>query len=472
MEKRRSGILQPVSSLPGTLGIGDFGKTAYEWVDALAEAKVSLWQILPLNPVGYGNSPYQPYSSFAGDEIYISIEDLYEDLGLSYRQENVICASVNYEQVRARKNAYLEKAYEHFTINNAYREFEEKAFWLDDYARFRALKKKNHHRWWIEWTEEEVSQEAIDYEKFLQYVFYQQWMKLKRYANEKGVFVIGDIPIYVGHDSSDVYFYRKYFILNEKGHPREVAGVPPDNFSEDGQLWGNPLYDWDALKQDDYRFWVDRLTWNQELFDVIRIDHFRAFDTYWAVPFGEKTARNGEWRLGPAYDFFDAIFRQIPDLKLIVEDLGDLRPEVLTLRDHYNFMGMKIIQFALKEHEIKECLEMPENFVAYPGTHDNKTLLGILESEHTDESKAIIRHHMPRLGQDLCEQILYHTMALNARWSIIPLQDLMKLDDRARINTPATLGSPNWEWKLKRYDQQFAEGMALMKKMVQVSNRK
>ncbi len=471
MDKRRSGVLLPVSSLPGTYGIGDFGKSAYEWVDSLEDSMTSLWQILPLNPVGYGNSPYQPYSSFAGDEIYISIEDLYKELNIELKNEYYQSNMVDYEAVRDRKESLLKKAFEKFEKNDEYDDFEKLAFWLDDYAEFKALKRLNNNEWWIHWEDTNLNEEMLDYEKFVQFVFYKQWMKLKNYANKKGVMIVGDIPIYVGHDSSDVYFNRDYFILDEKGHPKEVAGVPPDAFSDEGQLWGNPLYDWDKLKEDDYKFWIDRLNWNQILFDVIRVDHFRAFDTYWAVDANEKTAKNGEWRLGPAYDFFDEIFKQIPDLKMIVEDLGDLRPEVLELRDHYNFMGMIIVQFKLKEHEIKECFEMDENFVVYTGTHDNSTIKGILENEHNVASKELIQRLMPKLGKDIYEQIMYHSMALNARWVILPLQDLMKLDDSSRINRPATLGSPNWEWKLDSYDDEYEKAIDLMYKMNLVTNR-
>lgn len=468
--KREAGILMPISSLPGTLGIGDFGKTAYEWVDMMDKSGAGLWQILPLNPLGYGNSPYQTYSSFAGDEIYISIEKLFLEMNIPFKKEVWESNFVDYEAVRKRKLGLLKIAYEHFKPNQEYESFLNYAFWLEDYVAFIALKRQNDYRSWLDWENLDLDDEQLNFERFIQYIFFKQWMDLKSYANEKSIQIVGDLPIYVGHDSSDVYHNREFFYLDGKNHPSQVAGVPPDNFSEDGQLWGNPLYKWDKLKADNYSYWVDKLRWNQILFDVIRLDHFRAFDTYWAIPGGSETAKIGEWRLGPAHDFFNVMFEEIENLNIVVEDLGDLRPEVLALRDDFNFKGMKIIQFLLKDHELIENMHMSENFIAYTGTHDNKTMAGHLEEDISEDRQAALMSRLPHYGETLVERICFYTMSLNASWAILPLQDLLSLDNKARINTPATLGSPNWEWKLNDFDAVY-QAMRDFATMVSVTNR-
>ncbi len=470
--ERRAGVLMPVSSFPGTLGIGDLGADAYSFIDGLETTGTTIWQLLPLNPVGYGNSPYQTYSAFAGDEIYISIEDLYKDLNLEFTHDAVVGKQVDYEATRALKNTYLKKAFEAFSPNAEYEAFLEQAFWLDEYAEFISLKEKNGFKSWLEWTEFEVEDKAKDYHKFLQYVFFKQWLALKEYANKKNILVVGDIPIYLGHDSADVYFNQKEYYLDKDGRPTLVAGVPPDFFSEDGQLWGNPIYKWDEMAKNDYAFWVDRFKWNQLAYDVIRLDHFRAFDTYWVIDGKSETAANGEWLIGPRNHFFDAMYKHIPNLQLVVEDLGDLRPEVLELRDDYNLMGMTIIQFHLKPHEVESSLKEAKNLLAYTGTHDNKTLLGRLEELSADEQlelSEILKSH--GFNEELLwQQIIHHTMALNCNWAILPYQDLIGMENDARINEPGTVGSPNWEWKLDSYETLDA-AMAQLKTLVQATNR-
>lgn len=451
---RLAGILMPLSSLPGTMGIGDLGHDAYKWIDSMEKSKTSLWQILPLNPVGYGNSPYQTYSAFAGDEIYISIEGLYSYLNLEIKDDKVVSENVDYDTVRELKTVYLRAAFEVFEENETYHEFVSQATWLEEYAKFMSLRKSNGYTAWVEWTNFEIDEKELAYQKFLQFVFMQQWQSLKDYANKKGIKIVGDIPIYLGHDSAEVYFKRDQFLLDMDGRPTLVAGVPPDYFSEDGQLWGNPIYNWDFMAQDDYSFWVDRLKWNQKLFDVIRIDHFRAFDTYWAIDGKSNTAKDGEWVLGPSNHFFDAMYRQIENLELVVEDLGDLRPEVLQLRDDYNLMGMQIIQFALKPEEMKRDLTMKSNMLVYTGTHDNETLGGWSEN-HPIQDQERIRKDLIEMGFDhesIIDQICHYALSLNADWAILPLQDIMGLSGATRINSPGTIGSPNWEWKLSSFD--------------------
>lgn len=452
-ELRRSGVLMPVSSLPGTLGIGDFGKDAYLWIDALSKSSASLWQILPLNPVGYGNSPYQTYSAFAGDEIYISIEGLYNALDLEFDAEPHISKQVNYAAVREYKTAKLKHAFLYFKKNEAYTKFLSEAYWLEDYVLFLTRKKANDMKSWTEWTVFEVSEEALEYERFVQFVFMHQWMALKTYANEQGVLIVGDIPIYLGHDSAEVFNHQDQFYLNVDGTPSLVAGVPPDFFSTEGQLWGNPLYRWDVMKEDKYQFWVERLSWNQTLFDIIRVDHFRAFDTYWAIQGDALSAKQGEWLIGPRNDFFDAMYAQITDLKLVVEDLGDLRPEVLELRDDYNLMGMKIVEFALNKHDLDKDHLLDTNLLAYTGTHDNQTIAGWLE-ELGETGRRELESNLSQMGfteNNLWEKIAHYTLSLPCNWVILPLQDILGLDNEARINTPASIGSPNWEWKLKDF---------------------
>lgn len=453
--KRLAGILMPLSSLPGSVGIGDLGNDAYKWVDYLKTSKAKLWQLLPLNPVGYGNSPYQTYSAFAGDEIYISIEKLYESLNLEFIGDDIKTSSVNYDTVREFKNLYLRKAFEHFEESDDYVKFTEDASsWLNEYASFMALRKRNGYTAWVEWQHHTPESYEIAYHKFLQYVFMKQWTELKTYANEQGIKIVGDIPIYLGHDSAEVYYKRDQFHLDQDGRPTLVAGVPPDYFSEDGQLWGNPIYNWEVMAATDYSFWVDRFKWNQKLFDVIRIDHFRAFDTYWVIDGNATSAKYGEWRLGPAHDFFNSMYRQIEDLDLVVEDLGDLRPEVLQLRDDFNLMGMQIIQFALKPEEMKRDETMSENILVYTGTHDNETLGGWAENHNMDDQNRIAQVLIDKGIEDasLIDKICHYTLSLNANWAILPIQDILNLDGNTRINRPGTIGSPNWEWKLSSFE--------------------
>lgn len=472
MTDRHAGLLLPVSSLPGVMGIGDFGKGAYEFINKLSRTGASIWQILPLNPVGYGNSPYQTYSSFAGDEIYISIEMLYEDLGLDYSFNPLVSSSTDYDKARLLKREYLEKAYPHFKKNDAYKVFVKRAHWLKEYAEFMALRRANDYTAWTDWTIFNADKKEIEFEYFIQYIFYTQWMELKGYANALNIKVMGDIPIYLGHDSHEVYFNKEIFHLDKDGRPTLVAGVPPDYFSAEGQLWGNPIYDWDKLKETDYKFWVERLSWNQHLFDTIRIDHFRAFDTYWVIPAEEETAINGEWRIGPRNDFFDSIYEQIDDLDLVVEDLGDLRPEVLELRDDYDLMGMQIIQFALKPEEIKRDIDMPENILAYTGTHDNQPVGGAV-ADMSFIKKLQVRRDLRKRGikdHNLIDRINHYALSLNANIVILPAQDIMRLGKETTMNSPGTVGSPNWEWKLKHLND-LDEGLRRFKSWIQDTNR-
>ncbi len=482
---REAGMLLPLSSLPSGHGIGDMGRYGYELIDLLEKSGFHIWQILPLNPVGYGNSPYQPYSSFAGDEIYISLDELYLE-GLLKKEppkfmEHSSC--VDYEKVRTFKGLYLKKAFEHFIPAKDYEDFAAQE-WVYLYAVFLTLKKQNHLRCWNEWSLEQKEwikdkkydisaySNEIKYEMFVQYEFYKQWMKLKDYANIHGIKIMGDIPFYVGIDSLDVWINQKCFLLDSDGKPVFIAGVPPDYFSETGQRWGNPIYDWEYLKETNYSFWIDRIAYNSKLFDYIRIDHFRAFDTYWMIPSTCDTAIEGNWIEAPGYEVFDLIKEKFPRLEIIAEDLGNLRKEVHVLKNHYHLKGMKIVQFTFDPKENNNDFEDVRNMVIYTGSHDNQTIRGWYASQ-VKETRAAIRKALKKLGykdQTISRRFLKMAFDSIADIAIVPMQDLIDLGDEGRINTPGTLGSPNWEWKLKSFDE-FKQEIDSIKEMIQNSNR-
>ncbi len=465
MEK--AGILWPLASLNGNHGIGDFGKASYDFIDISKKAGFDMWQILPLNPLGYGNSPYQPYSSYAGDEVYISLDMLYEDGLLDekvapLKQED----RIDYNFVRDFKGKYLKKAYEKFKEKGldkteAYKEFLKFDF-VYDYAVFISFKKDNDLIAWNEWPKEQKSwiidrkldlspyEEQIGYEIFVQYIFYVQWMKLKAYANKNGLKIIGDIPFYVGLDSLDVWQNQKYFEITEEGKPILIAGVPPDAFSDLGQRWGNPIYKWDELEKDDFKFWIDRLAYNAKLYDIVRLDHFRAFDTYWQIDAKNDTAVEGEWIYAPGFKLFDKITEELKDVEFIAEDLGTMMPGVYKLRDHYDLKGMVIIQENLRPWE-DHLVEARENSVAYPGTHDNKTLFQWY-GELSEEQKESIVKYFRGLGidnGDLAIDFFDYSMGLPSEYVIVSLGDILGFGEEARINEPSTLNDKNWSFKLK-----------------------
>ncbi len=463
---KEAGILMPVSALPGRHGIGDFGSSSYEFVDQIAQAGLKIWQILPLGPLGYGNSPYQPYSSFAGDELYISLDRLWQEglLGKTPSFEK-FSTSVDYQAVREFKSDWLKKAYRKFRPNEEYEAFV-KQEWVRSYAIYLTFKKANELRSWLEWPkkqkeywkkpfdlEEAGFEESVQYEMFVQYEFYHQWMTLKAYANQKGVQIMGDIPFYVGIDSLDVWANQDCFLLDKAGNPKWIAGVPPDYFSETGQRWGNPIYNWKHLKETGFEFWISRLAYTAKLFDIIRIDHFRAFDTYWRIPSSCPTAIEGKWMLAPGYEFFDTLFERYPDIHIIVEDLGDLRPKVHKLRDHYNFMGMKVLQFTFDPLETNNDFPDRENMILYTGTHDNQTVMGWYRSQKPKFRRATLQQ-LREAGLEegkVSDRFIQMSLASIANIVVVPMWDFLGLDDSARVNTPGTLGSPNWEWRMKSF---------------------
>ena len=467
---RETGILMPVSSLPSRTGVGELGRETKDFLDYLKEAGVKIWQILPLNPVGYGNSPYQPYSSCAGDEIYISLETLYEqgllkDLPPAFLEKET---HVRYDQVRAWKESYLREAFSRFEETDDYKTFAQQS-WVLEYGMFRALKEKNENRCWNEWDTAdktwpeakkevplEIAHEAA-YQMFLQYIFFCQWMEIKKTANENGIQIMGDVPFYVGVDSVDVWAGKDNFLLDTDGRPIFIAGVPPDYFSATGQRWGNPIYDWDYLKKNDYQFWLDRIGYSSRLFDMIRIDHFRAFDTFWKIPATCPTAIEGEWIEAPGYEVLDMLTEKLPDVELIAEDLGDLRPEVLTLKEHYHLKGMKVLEFVLDTSGkyAVDSFSDEENMIVYTGTHDNSTLMEWYQ-ELSVPSRRKIRRFLKRQGiknGSVQDRLLEYTWRSKAEYAIVPLSDILGMGKEARLNTPGTVGSPNWEWRMPDGDR-------------------
>lgn len=477
--KRQAGVLMPLASLPSRFGIGDFGKASYEFADILHEMGASIWQILPLNPLGYGNSPYQPYSSFAGDPLYISLEKLWEDGLLTEEPEpfGEDSDSIDYQGARVHKEPYLRQAFTRFVPDETYEEFASQE-WVYQYAVFITLKNKNNGVCWLDWEEADKNwiqeqeadfpgelEEEIQYQMFLQYTFFCQWMELKSYVNGLGIRIMGDVPFYVGLDSLDVWANAKNFLLDENFRPTYIAGVPPDYFSPTGQRWGNPIYDWDYMKKTDYRFWTERIGYNKALFDIVRIDHFRAFDTFWKIPADCPTAMDGEWVEAPGYEVFDQLLKLYPEIEIVIEDLGMLRPEVGVLRDHYGFKGMKIYQFSLDPKEENNDFPDRENLILYTGTHDNQTIKGWYLAQEEEVQEGVDRIlkkkgcREPKLAHRFAEAVMQSV----AQLSVITVQDILDLGDEARINTPGTVGSPNWEWRISGLEDLKKEISAIRK---------
>lgn len=460
----------PVFSLPSKHGVGDLGAQAREWIGLLSKNGIKIWQILPLNPVGYGNSPYQPYSSMAGDELYISLEALFdqgllrtEPKGFMERTERVV-----YDKVRAYKEPFLREAFASFSENEDYKAFISQP-WVKNYGVFRAFKSANENRCWNEWPDEQKNwpkdpqslppqlEAQARYHMFLQYIFFTQWQAVKDYANAQGIKIMGDIPFYVGIDSVDVWASKENFLLDENGFPVFIAGVPPDYFSATGQRWGNPIYDWDYMKGHNYEFWIERIGYNKKLFDIIRIDHFRAFDTYWKIPAACPTAMEGEWIEAPGYEVLDTIFEKLPGVSLVAEDLGMLRPQVHTLKNHYHLKGMKIVVFSLDTSGkyAKDIEPEQENMIIYTGTHDNDT---VMEWYHnlSAASQRKLRRYLKRQGikqGSICRRLITYTLQSCPEIAIISMPDVLGLNAAGHINTPGTVGSPNWEWHMPDFDK-------------------
>ena len=444
MIKKNVGILLPISALPGNHGIGDFSIFAYQFIDWLKEHHYHYWQILPLNPVGPGNSPYMTLCSEAIDIRYISLQDLVDE-GLLKKVPDFKPRTtyVKYNEVLAFKDKYLRKAFKKSTYN--LRRFKKENPWSVEYGKYLILKRINDNRPWNEWWIKEVPENElneIDYHVWCQYVAAKQWNKIFKYASSNNVQLIADCPFYVGLDSVDCYLNKDEFLFDENDRPTVVSGCPPDAFSDDGQLWGTPIYNFEKMKENGYRFLVNRISFLASHCHYLRLDHFRAFDTYCVIPAEDDNARRGRWLVGPRYDFFDTLFREHPNIKIIAEDLGEMFDSVIELRDHYNLPGMRVYEFC-----IFDDLPISDKFVVYPGTHDNQTLYGWYKS--LGEWHIDFLNRKFNYPKNLYNAIFDYIWNVESFITIFQLQDLLKLDDRARINSPGTIGEPNWCFKLK-----------------------
>lgn len=468
---RASGIILHITSLPSPHGVGTLGREAREFADFLRKAGQKYWQILPLGPTGYGDSPYQTDSAFAGNPYLIDLEQLITDGLLTREEVDAVSfgsdpAQTDYGALYAGRFDLLRRACERGWdkereyVDAFYRENEG---WLRSYALYTAAKRHFGMRPWIEWEDEDLrlrrSEEVLRrYEEllsedirfciFTQYLFFRQWNALRAYIREQGIRIIGDVPIYVPLDSADVWAEGEYFQLDDQCRPTEVAGVPPDYFTADGQLWGNPLYDWDRMRDDGYRWWIRRLGAAGKLYDTVRIDHFRGLESYWAVPYGETTARSGHWRKGPGESFIDAIKTALPGLDIIAEDLGFMTPEVIALREYSGFPGMKVLQFAFTgEDSVDLPHNYPRNCVAYPGTHDNNTLTGWFAEELTAaQRKQVVDYFALTKQEGTARGMLRGVLASTAALAIIPMADWLEEPAAARMNTPGQ-AQGNWQWR-------------------------
>lgn len=469
MKKRASGLLMHISSLPGPYGIGDFGKGAYDFVDFLSKTKTRYWQILPLGITGYGDSPYQSFSAFAGNPYFI---DLKEFVQQGYLKEDEIARAdlgdnperVDFGKLYEHKMPLLRKAYERskLELKEELKSFLSKEDWLWDFALFMAIKTKFGGISWQQWPMDykkrdqetlaefaKQEEEEIYFWIFTQYYFFKQWMALKKYANDAEIKIVGDIPIYVAEDGSDIWAEPEMFVLDEDLVPRSVAGVPPDSFSADGQLWGNPLYDWDKMKLDNYSWWIKRIRESFRIYDTVRIDHFRGFESYWEVPAGSTTAASGQWVQGPAMDLFKTVRDELGELDIMAENLGFLTDEVDQLIADTGFPGMNIMIFGIDAQD--DSTYLPHNYVrnsvVYTTNHDSQTVEGFMQTT-SKENYDFATNYL-----NINKEEENHVAFLRGAWSsvsylaIAPIQDLLGFDDSARFNVPSTLGD-NWKWRM------------------------
>jgi 4-alpha-glucanotransferase len=496
---RAGGILLHPSSLPGKFGIGDLGQPTFQFIDFLHQHNQQLWQILPLGPTGFGDSPYQCFSAFAGNPYLISFEKI-ESLGILKKREYESNdpfkdRNVDYGRVISYKWLVLKRAFANYLKNpdtkltDEFNSFKENnSLWLEDFALFMAIKKAYNDKNWITWPEPLRKHESsalnawsesysleIQFHEFIQFLFFKQWGEIKYYAKQKNVFIIGDVPIYVAFDSSDVWANQNLFYLEESGKPIFVAGVPPDYFSETGQRWGNPLYRWYVLKKQNYTWWAERLIHALTQVDIIRIDHFRGFQAYWEIPAEEPTAINGRWVLGPGRDFFKEMEKQVQNpLPIIAEDLGLITPEVETLRRSCNFPGMRILQFAFgKENDVTNNYlphKYDYNTVVYTGTHDNNTTIGWFASKNLKIKKWVLTY-LRSTEKDILKDIIKAAWQSVAKIAIIPMQDLMALGSEARMNLPGK-ESGNWGWRFRWEDvkENYAKDLAHLSKIYERMN--
>ena len=458
--KRKSGVLMHVSSLPGKYSCGSFGNGAKKFIDFLRECGFSYWQVLPFCPVDEYNSPYKSYSTFAGNPFFVDVEVLYEkglitaeEMKNAEQESPYLC---EFERLNEERYDLLLKASKRAKNRDEIENFVKENPYIDGFCRFMALKSENENIEWQKWTSDELDDDILFMWKFIQFEFFVQWSEVKAYANEKGISIIGDIPIYVSPDSADVWANPDLFFLDEKGYPTSVAGVPPDYFSEDGQLWGNPLYDWKKMKADGYKWWLDRIKFMLKLFDGLRIDHFRAFEAYWKVDANETTAKNGEWVKGPGMDVVGKIREVAGDKLIIAEDLGVITKEVEKLVEESGFPGMRVFQFGFFGGE---STHMPHNYkencIAYAGTHDNNTLLGYLW-ELDEESRRYMLEYCGYTDSDWTQglpAVIRNIWRSNAGTVMFTIQDLLGYGSDTRLNFP---GRAENNWKYRVTEEQIA----------------
>lgn len=472
---RESGILLHITSLPSPYGVGTLGKEAYEFVDFLKKSGQKYWQVLPIGATSYGDSPYQSFSAFAGNPYFIDLDILVNE-GLLLKEECqeylVSSNKVDYGYLYNTRFSLYKKAYLRFNLlpQTEFNEFkQEKSFWLDNYALFMAIKKEMNDVSWLSWPNELKKRdkkaieefslkhlEEINYWKFIQFIFFKQWEKLKEYANNLNIKIIGDMPIYVALDSCDVWSDPKNWLLDEELNPKEVAGVPPDYFSKTGQLWGNPIYNYELMKENGYSWWIKRIEESFKLFDVVRIDHFRGFEAYYSIPSTEKTAINGKWVKGPGIELFNAIKEKLGKKDIIAEDLGLLTEDVYELLEKCGYPGMKVLQFGFNPNEDSEHL--PHNYrnhmVCYTGTHDNMTLKEWLETISKEEYNFVCEYLGISLNtkiDDIIDKLIRILFLSVAERIIVPFSDYLHLGKDARFNTPSVLGE-NWSFRIKKED--------------------
>ncbi len=469
--ERVAGILLHPTSLPGKYGIGTIGQEAFNFVDFLQHSGQKLWQVFPLGPTGYGDSPYQSFSAFAGNPLLIDLEILSDYHLLSDKDletfPNFNNHQIDFGSLIKAKNKLLQKAYNNFkntSLPNDYEDFcNNNNDWLEDFSLFMAVKDYHKGKLWTEW-EEDIAfrlknsinkwkiklKDEVGYYKFLQFTFYKQWNELKTYANQKGIKIIGDIPIFIAYDSADLWANKHLFTVDEKGKLLTVAGVPPDYFSPTGQLWGNPLYKWNEMEKDNFKWWQKRIKKVLEFVDIIRIDHFRGFDAFWEIPGDAPTAQTGKWIKAPGQKFFSTIKKEMGDLPILAEDLGIITKSVEKLRDDFNFPGMKILQFAFGENGEKKFLPHNhiKNCVVYTGSHDNDTTRGFFEKEKQNNSGIFewAQKYLDYYDDNLTFKLIKTAYASVANFVIIPMQDILNLGSEARMNFPGKLGG-NWTWR-------------------------
>lgn len=473
MKKRQSGVLMHISSLPGKYGIGSFGQSAYDFVDFLVRTKQRYWQILPLGTTSYGDSPYQSFSAFAGNTYFIDFDILIEE-GL-LNEADVKGADfgddprkVDYAKIFDARRPIMEKAVARFLKADDLSDYEsfvkQNAAWLEVFAEYMAIKEHFDNLAWTEWPDEAIRRreaaslasyreklaDKLTYHRVTQYLFFKQWLRLKAYANEHHIEIVGDMPIYVAADSADVWAQPHFFKTDAVGKPTCVAGCPPDEFSETGQLWGNPIYDWEAMDKDGYAWWIERLRESFKIYDIVRIDHFRGFESYWEVPAGSETSASGKWVKGPDYKLFAAVKEALGDLNIIAEDLGFMTDEVIELRERTGFPGMKILQFAFNpdDESIDSPHLAPNNSVMYTGTHDNNTVLGWYKDEVDDATRQYMAQYTNRKEYETVPHAMLRTIFSSVSFmAIATMQDLLELDSAARMNYPSTIGG-NWTWRM------------------------